>query len=469
LPPSVADTQKPTVPLNVSATAADSGQINLSWTAATDNVGVDHYNVYRDGSTTELVILSGNATSYSDTTVAAGSTHSYTVMACDAQANCSALSAAASITAAKATQTLSFTAPASATYGDAPISLSASAGPALSVSFSLVSGPGTLSGNSLTITGKGSIVVKASQGGNSSYSAATEVQQTITVLPKALTITASDVSRAYGAANPATPGFTAPALVSGDVISGVVYTFASGASSTAGIGTTYAITPSTAVFSSGNAANYAITYFAGTLSIAGAASAANISLVAGWNLLGNSVEASLDVTTVFSDSTQVATVWKWAPATSKWAFYAPSMNATDLASYAAGKGYIVLGAVSAGEGFWVNAKTAITAPMPSGAAVHSTSFATGGVRALPQSWSLIATGDGLTPAVFNQTIGSLPINLSTLWAWDATNKNWYFFAPSLDNNGGLAAYIANKSYLDFAKMPSGALSPSTGFWVNMQP
>ncbi len=42
-----ADTQPPTAPTNLTATAAGSAQINLSWAASTDNVGVTGYRVER--------------------------------------------------------------------------------------------------------------------------------------------------------------------------------------------------------------------------------------------------------------------------------------------------------------------------------------------------------------------------------------------------------------------------------------
>ena len=84
--------------------------------------------------------------------------------------------------------------------------------------------------------------------------------------------------------------------------------------------------------------------------------------------------------------------------------------------------------------------------------------------------NLIAIGDNKTPSEFNKTIGAtppapgdIPINLTTLWAWDAVLTNWYFYAPSLEKNGGLLNYIQSKSYLDFG---TKALTPTTGFWVN---
>jgi len=43
------DATPPTVPTGLTATAASTSQINLVWTASTDNVGVTGYRVYRDG------------------------------------------------------------------------------------------------------------------------------------------------------------------------------------------------------------------------------------------------------------------------------------------------------------------------------------------------------------------------------------------------------------------------------------
>ena len=43
------DTQAPTAPSGLSATAASSTRVDLAWTAATDDVGVTGYRIYRDG------------------------------------------------------------------------------------------------------------------------------------------------------------------------------------------------------------------------------------------------------------------------------------------------------------------------------------------------------------------------------------------------------------------------------------
>jgi sugar lactone lactonase YvrE len=87
-------------------------------------------------------------------------------------------------------QTISFTAPASpVTFGVAPIALSATATSGLSVTFSIVSGPGSISGSTLTITGAGTVVVAANQAGDATYAPASQVTQSIVVSQVSQTIT----------------------------------------------------------------------------------------------------------------------------------------------------------------------------------------------------------------------------------------------------------------------------------------
>jgi YVTN family beta-propeller protein len=93
-------------------------------------------------------------------------------------------SIALSGTGTQAAQTIAFgTLTSPVTYGVGPIVLSATATSGLNVTFSVVSGPGTISGSVLTVTGTGTIVIAANQGGNANYTAATPVQQNITVTP----------------------------------------------------------------------------------------------------------------------------------------------------------------------------------------------------------------------------------------------------------------------------------------------
>jgi sugar lactone lactonase YvrE len=92
------------------------------------------------------------------------------------------------ITVKKAAQTITFTAPASpVTYGVKPITLAATASSKLTVVFSVVSGPGKVSGSTLTITGAGMVIVAANQAGNADYNAATAVKRSIVVNKAATT------------------------------------------------------------------------------------------------------------------------------------------------------------------------------------------------------------------------------------------------------------------------------------------
>jgi fibronectin type 3 domain-containing protein len=94
--PAVPDTQPPTVPAGVAAQVGPVGEVDVSWTAATDNVGVTGYTIYRGG--TLLATVSASSLSYADHTATGLTTYSYTVDAFDAAGNHSASSAAASVT-----------------------------------------------------------------------------------------------------------------------------------------------------------------------------------------------------------------------------------------------------------------------------------------------------------------------------------------------------------------------------------
>ena len=88
------DITPPSAPTGLTATAASSSQINLSWTASTDNVAVTGYLVYRG----PTLVGSPTATSYSDTGLPPSTNCSYTVKAKDAAGNLSAASNTASAT-----------------------------------------------------------------------------------------------------------------------------------------------------------------------------------------------------------------------------------------------------------------------------------------------------------------------------------------------------------------------------------
>ncbi len=98
--PAVPDTQAPTAPSGLSANAVSSSQINMSWTASSDNVGVTGYDVYRNGTKVTTVSTTG----YGDSGLAASTSYSYFVKARDAAGNVSANSNTATATTQGATQ-----------------------------------------------------------------------------------------------------------------------------------------------------------------------------------------------------------------------------------------------------------------------------------------------------------------------------------------------------------------------------
>ena len=122
------------------------------------------------------------------------------------------------------------------------------------------------------------------------------------------------------------------------------------------------------------------------------------------------------------------------------------------------KGYDVLTTINSGEGFWVDAKTAFSVQLPAGAAVASSSF-----KSISSGWHFIATGETKAPAAFNTDVAT-----TTLWAWDSAQSKWYFYAPSLQAQGGsaLSDYISSMGYLDFSST-SKTLGTGVGFWINI--
>src|SRR6266851_8987571 len=116
-----------TAPTNLTATAAGSTQINLSWTAATETGGtISQYLIERcTGATCSNFVQVGTSptTTFNDTGLLGSTTYSYRVRATDASNNLSAYSNTASATTAAPT----FTAPSSLTAtaaGNTQINLS---------------------------------------------------------------------------------------------------------------------------------------------------------------------------------------------------------------------------------------------------------------------------------------------------------------------------------------------------------
>jgi glucose/arabinose dehydrogenase/chitodextrinase len=95
------DTQPPTAPATLTATAVSSSQINLSWSAATDNVAVTGYRVERcqgAGCSNFAQIAAPSGTTFSDMGLSPSTSYSYRVRATDAAGNLGGYSPTASAT-----------------------------------------------------------------------------------------------------------------------------------------------------------------------------------------------------------------------------------------------------------------------------------------------------------------------------------------------------------------------------------
>ncbi len=108
------DTQVPTAPGTPVPSVVSSSQINLSWPAATDNVGVTGYLLERcqgAGCSTFTQIATPASASFNDTGLSPATSYSYRVRATDAAANLSPYSTVASATTSAASDTQAPTAP----------------------------------------------------------------------------------------------------------------------------------------------------------------------------------------------------------------------------------------------------------------------------------------------------------------------------------------------------------------------
>ena len=179
-----------------------------------------------------------------------------------------ALAGSATLNIHGTAQTIVFVAPSTLTYGNAPISLTATGGGSGNpVTFTLdpASTPGsaTLSGSTLTILGVGTIVIDANQAAGGQYTAAAQVQQSIVINPASLTITASSPTVTYGSPVPTiTPIYGT--FLNGDTSAVLTKqpTCTTAYTTTSAVGSS----PSTSC-SGAAAANYTFTYVNGSVTV----------------------------------------------------------------------------------------------------------------------------------------------------------------------------------------------------------
>ena len=176
----------PTAPTIAAASSVAQTSFVANWSAPSNCRVTGYYlTVATDSGFANIVsgyngLSVGTATFYAVSGLSPNTTYYHRVTAAN-EAGTGSASDSASATTAQYSQTITFSTPSDTTYGDAPFTLGATASSGLSVSYALVSGPATLSSGTVTITGAGTVTIRASQSGNSSYAAATSVDRSFAV------------------------------------------------------------------------------------------------------------------------------------------------------------------------------------------------------------------------------------------------------------------------------------------------
>jgi hypothetical protein len=230
-----------------------------------------------ENGTTDNCTPSGNLTftvdvaSFTDANVG---DNTVTLSAEDAHGNIGTATAIVTVVS-KDPQTIEFATIADKTYGDGSFNLAATATSGLSVTYALLNGPVTLTGNTVTITGAGTVTIEATQAGDDDYLTAEPVQQTFTIVPAPLTVTAASQTITYGDAIPALTysytGFVNEESTSALTEEPTISTTATVISDAAD----YAIT-----LTGGSADNYAFTLVNGVLTISKADLTVNVEPIA---------------------------------------------------------------------------------------------------------------------------------------------------------------------------------------------
>jgi uncharacterized repeat protein (TIGR01451 family) len=165
--------------------------------------------------TTNPVGLSGLSITYNGSGSAPTNVGGYSVVASLANDNYSASDASGILAIGKASQTITFDQPANKTYGDASFGVSASSSSGLPLSFSIISGPATIVGSTVSLNGAGTVTVRASQSGNANYNAANDVDRSFSVAKASATITLTNLNQNYDGTAKAATATTSPAGLTG--------------------------------------------------------------------------------------------------------------------------------------------------------------------------------------------------------------------------------------------------------------
>jgi len=328
------------------------------------------------------------------------------------------------------TPTLAFAAIPTQTYGAAPFAVSASSASGGAVTYSVTSGPATISGATVTLTGIGSVALGASQVASGNYTAATAAT-TFTVNAETPTLTfAAIATQTFG---------NAPFTVSASSASSgaITYSVTSGPATISGA--TVTLTGSGTVdlqASQAASGNYAATTATTSFTVsAGAAAAPSITTSTSNGAQNGAVIVSMSTTT--PNATIYYTLDSTTPTTSSQIYVAPILISSDISVNAI--------AVAAGFGDSAVATQAFSASIPSGTLVWSDEFANSGT-----------TDASPNPAIWTYDTGNSGFGnneLENYCAWGSTT------APC--NPSSPNAFVASGGGLNIV-----AQQPSTGVYTS---
>lgn len=171
----------------------------ISFTATANGTPTLTYQWQKDG----VDIPGATSPSLSVANVQSSDAGSYTVTVSNAVG--SVTSDPAMLTVNAVSQLITFNALPDIGFTTTPFALSAAASSGLPVTFDVLSGPASVNGTFLTLTGAGVVTIRALQSGNATYAAAVPVDRTFTVTKAAALVTLGSLTTTYdGTAKSAT-------------------------------------------------------------------------------------------------------------------------------------------------------------------------------------------------------------------------------------------------------------------------
>jgi len=188
----------------------------------------------------------------------------------------------------------------------------------------------------------------------------------------------------------------------------------------------------------------------------------------GWNFIGLKTSHTNFINALVAGSKdKIMSLWKWQDNT--WAVSLPKDGPASTIEYAQSKGFVTLGAIRSGEGFWVNSGAGATLDIG-----YSVDIDTGLSQLInlvdddclaqakagllfSSGWNAFALkgSAAISPAALVSDY--LKVTMDSIWKWE--NGGWAVYLPQIADQG--AAYAKGKGFQLLE-----TINPGEGFWVN---